>query len=96
MLDETGWINKVITAGIIAMIGWTLMSVQNMSVSLAVLTTQVAHITEQLQDQPDIIDIISIKQRIDNHDIWLGRLSDRLNEVEDRLTAGEAKDRSAN
>lgn len=93
MFEESGWVNKVITAGIIAMIGWTLLSVQRMSVDLAVLTTQVQGITTQLDKQPSIVDIITLQQKVERHDAWLDRLSERLNALEDRVAEGQAEDR---
>lgn len=92
MFEEAGWVNKVITAGIIAMIGWTLMSVQRMSVDLAVLNAQVQSINIQLEKQPSIVDIVTVQQKVERHEQWLGRLSDRVNAVEDRVTAREAED----
>lgn len=49
MFEEAGWINKIITAGIIAMIGWTLLTVQNVSLDVAVLQSKLESVETSIK-----------------------------------------------
>ena len=94
MFEESGWVNRIITAGIIAMIGWTLLTVQDLSVNLAVMeakfTSLETVITVGTQDRYTRIEATSdnalINQRIERLEDWNERLSDRLNKVEDTVS----------
>lgn len=48
MFEEAGMVNKIITAGIIGMIGWILLSVTGMSTKVAVIETKLEAINNSV------------------------------------------------
>lgn len=90
MFEESGWVNRIITAGIIAMIGWTLMTVQDLSVEIAVIQSKFETLENTIsltqQDRYTRSEALSdralLEQRITRLETWTERLSDRVQELE--------------
>lgn len=90
MFEESGWVNRIITAGIIAMIGWTLFTVLEVSVDLAVLqekmtnfdtTLKLAQETRYTSTAADAAHAL-LEQRILRNEQVLDRLTTRLERLE--------------
>ncbi len=94
LFEESGWVNKIITAGIIAMIGWTLLTVQDMSIRIAVLDEQLtgvrqtltASVADRYSRSEAIADRAVMDQRILRLEQWAERLSNRVNAAEDTVS----------
>lgn len=101
MFDEAGWVNKIITAGIIAMIGWTLLTVQNVSVELAVLKTKLDGVEQAINlSQVDrytrseaVADKALVQQQIQSLETLLERNSERIRDLERHGSAGQTPNR---
>ena len=97
MVDESNWVNRIITAGIIGMIGWTLFTVNEVSTKVAVLQTELTNIRSQLTAttlerytrSEAVADRALLEQRISRLEEWNTRLSQRVNKAEESVARHE-------
>ena len=93
VFEESGWVNRVITAGIIGMIGWTLLTVTEMAEEVAVMqarfesfeTFATAQSLGRYTKSEASADLALLAQRIERLEEWNARLSDRINETEEHV-----------
>lgn len=81
-MEESTWIGRIITAGIIGMLGWTMLTVQTMSINVAVLTADVGNINQKFLNVPTQTEVVLLEQRIQRLEVWNERLSERINRLE--------------
>ena len=79
MFDEEGIINKIVTAAVIGLLGWNVVTTQQLAVQVAVISEKVDTIQQQ---QVSSADIAVIQDQTVRQEQWLNNLSRRLADVE--------------
>lgn len=79
MFNEEGIINKIVTAAVVGLLGWNVVTTQQLAVQVAVISEKVDTIQQQ---QVSSADIAVIQDQTARQEQWLNNLSRRLADVE--------------
>lgn len=98
MFEESGWVNKIITAGIIGMVGWTLLTVNSLDKNMAVMQTKLNTLelvfekgtADRYTRSEASSDRALLEQRLSRLEEWNQRLSDRINSAETKIDTHQA------
>lgn len=82
MFNEDGILNKLVSTIVVGLLGWNVMTTQQLSVEVAVISQKVETIQQQ---QVSIADIAVTQDKIIRLENWMNNLSRRLADVENHI-----------
>jgi hypothetical protein len=82
VFNEEGIVNKLVTAAVIGLLGWTVMTTQQLAIDVAVISEKV---DTSIRQQVSSSDIAILQDKIVRLENWNQNLSTRLANVEDYI-----------
>lgn len=82
MFNEEGILNKLVSTIVVGLLGWNVMTTQQLSVEVAVISQKVETIQQQ---QVSMADIAVTQDKIIRLETWMNNLSRRLADVENHI-----------
>jgi hypothetical protein len=82
MFNEDGVLNKLVSTIVVGLLGWNVMTTQQLSVEVAVISQKVETIQQQ---QVSMADIAVTQDKIIRLENWMNNLSRRLSDVENHI-----------
>lgn len=83
MFKDDGAISKAMTAAIVALLGWNVMTTQTLSINMAVMSSAIVTLKETLYTESDARAAnILVDNRIQTLETWAQNLSERMRLLE--------------